>query len=193
MYFICTYRASFVICSESVLNMPRTRTVLSGSSFEIKERWFKQAASPLLRAVNMMISDSFSFDEIEPSSKLYNADKAAEYDKSKRRAQNFLYEQRNVVNDKWLPRYTIRRIRPGEETTEASQEMVNLLIDGTLDRLYENLIAYAPLFVAKDYVEPLQSSLKRVYDSESAKFRSYLQNFVAEYADGVLPLAQEYE
>lgn len=171
--------------------------ILTGAAFEVKERWFKQAGGPLLRATNMMISDSFPLEEIEPHSKKFNAEKAAEFEKCKKRAQNFLYEQRNLVNDKWLTRYEISRKRPNqvlsEADAEATEEMIHLLIDGALDRLFENLVNYAPLYVDPKYVDPLRESLTKVYAAEADRLRSYLQNFVARYVEGVRPLAQELE
>lgn len=172
--------------------MARTRVPLSGLAFEIKEKWFKSAATPLLRAVNIMIADTYPFEVRDPNSKKYNAEKAEEYDKALRRAQNFLYEQRNLVNDRFLPRYIIKRSKSGAEKNEATQELANVLLENCLDRLYENLVAYSPLFVAEEYREPLHATLSKVYETEKERFHTFLDNFAAEYADGVVPLAQEY-
>lgn len=172
--------------------MSRHRVALSGHHHDIKERWFKHAALPLLRAVNMMIGDTYPYEVRDPHSSRYIADAEIEYDKAMRRAQNFAYEQRNKLNDEWLPRFDITRVAEPSDN-KATIEMHRFVVDACLDRLVENLIAYSHLFVAPQYVQPLQTTLQQIYETESARLRDFLKNFRAEYRDGVLPIEQEYD
>jgi hypothetical protein len=172
--------------------MTRQRANLTGPSYEIKEELYRCGAA-LLRPVMVMISDTYPAEKREE--RLHNgapnpdfdSDTADEYHKAYDRARKLLHEQRNIANDKHLPRFEVRRY-PGE-ATEASRDLESLIVDGCLDRLRENLITWSPILVDEKYVKQVQETIQRVYPNEEKRLRAFIRQFTIEYVDGALPTA----
>ncbi len=163
----------------------RIRTALQGDALKLKERFFT-SGSELLRPVNMMISDSYPLAERET-----NVIKNDEFERAKNRARALLYEQRNNVQDKWLPRYDVTYVGkfiPSDDWNE----LRDLLVHGALDRLCERLIAMCPIMVKTDYVKPTEEALLRILEVEKKNLEGYLSSFHVKRIDGIPTIAEEY-
>ena len=164
----------------------KLRTVLEQDQLRIKERWYASGLE-LLRPVNMMISDSYPAD-IRSTNKVVND----EYERSRARARALLYEQRNLIQEKWVPRYEITYV--GEHLpSEDWDELKALLVDGCLDRLAERLIAMCPIMVKTEYVTATEDAVNRILAVETKSFEEYLRLFYVKRKSGVLSIAEEYK
>lgn len=156
----------------------------------VKERWFT-CGLEILRPALLMINDTYPLAKRDRLAKNYDAVVADEYDKAIKRARFVLYEQRNVVQDKWLPRYNVTYVTTPHHT-EDWDELKGLLVDGCLDRVAEMLIALSPIIVGKDYVEGTQQSVMRVTEIEKQKLTDYLKSFYVVRKPGIPTLAEDY-
>lgn len=163
----------------------KQRYELEGEARLIKEAFYK-CGMEISRPVELMINDSYPILKRDKYSPNYDAKVDAEYENARRRARTLLYEQRNIVQAQWLPRYIFTQI-PGKKVaaTEAWMELRGLLVDGCLDRLAEMLIAMAPIIVAKEYVEGVQSAVLRVTEIEKERLTEYLRGFHVQRKPGV--------
>lgn len=163
----------------------KQRYNLDDTATLIKEAFFKRGME-ISRPVELMINDSYPILKRDRFSPNYDPKVDEEYEAARRRARTLLYEQRNIVQDQWLPRYIFTQI-PGKKVaaTEAWLELKSLLVDGCLDRLAEMLVALAPIIVAKDYVEGVQSAVMRVTEIEKERLTEYLRGFHVQRKPGV--------
>lgn len=168
----------------------RTSTALSETAIGLKEHFFA-CGQDILRPVKTMIGDSFPIEKREKISSHYDESVAREYDKVCKRANSLLYEQRNLVQSKWLPRFDISRSK--HSGGEAWEELRGCLVDNCLDRLCELLVANSPLFVNKDYVEQLQAAVEKATEAAKSRMTTYLQGFSVRRRPGYAPLNELYE
>lgn len=157
----------------------------------LKEKWYS-CGMEISRPVEYMISDSYPILKRDRLSASFDPVIADEFDKARRRARFLLYEQRNLVQDKWIPRYILTHVPSRVAQTEAWVELKGLLVDGCLDRLSEMLIALAPIIVAKEYIESVQDAVMRVSEIEKEKLTEYLGAFHVQRKPGVLSIAEEW-
>lgn len=167
----------------------RARTILSPDAMALKEKFF-DCGMEILRPVNYMIADSHPLEFREKMSSQYSRAAEEEYEKTVRRARNLLYEQRNLVQDKWLPRYDIARSKTSGGADW--EEMRSLLVDRCLDRLSEMLITHSPLLVDAKYVKPLQETVLKVTETQKNRLNEFLKSFYAVRREGVPTLEEEY-
>ncbi len=158
----------------------------------IKEAFFA-AGQDILRPVKTMIADSYPNEQRERLSSHFNEEVLREYDRVCKRASSFLYEQRNIVQSKWLPRYNITRRKPNEPPNEDFAELRNCLVDNCLDRLSELLIANSPLLVKRQYIEQLQMAVEKATEAAKTRLSTYLQAFQVSRKDGYAKLSEVYE
>lgn len=170
------------------MNQHRERVYLTGHHEVIKERWYA-AGGALLRPIRVALSQVYPLVERNPDSEKYNAKSFAAYEEKLRLANDFLYEQRNLVNNKWLPRYEIGIAAPGSEPTEAYQELEALLVDGCLDRLFENLAAYAPMLLPTEKAKEVFETLPGVLEVESKHLREFLPKYRVRFRKSITPIS----
>ena len=187
--------------------MARERAALTGHAHDIKEQWFR-AASLVVRPVFTMIGDTFPIELREQTNSVgmtnanYDPKVALEYHKAYDRARKFLYEGRNQVNDHILPRYDIERAATPVDT-DARRELISVLVNGCLDRLYENLVANSPILVAEESIKKVQQSLKNVMDGvdigaqhtkgQREQLTESLVRYTVEFKPGVISMAKLYD
>jgi hypothetical protein len=162
--------------------------ILEAEALQIKEAFYS-AGQDILRPVKTMIGDSFPHAQREPMSSQFDQRVLDEFEKTMRRANNILYEQRNLVQSKWLPRYAIRR---SKDNGEHWQELHDILVLNCLDRISELLIANSPLLVKNEYVEKVQAAVEKATDAAKARLSTYIQGFYVRLKPGVVSLADEY-
>jgi hypothetical protein len=167
----------------------RNSTVLSAVGAEVKEFWFR-CGKDILRPVQTMISDSFPLEKREKISSHFDAALATEYIKVCKRADSLLYEQRNLVQSKWLPRYDV--VRSKFSGGEDWEELRGCLVDNCLDRLCELLIANSPLLVKPEYVDQLQAAVEKSTEAAKARMTAYLQGFHVARRAGYAKLNEVY-
>jgi len=156
----------------------------------IKEQFFS-SGNALLRPIRIALGDAHPMGKRLPNMPSYDPAVAKEHDDRFKRAQTFLYEQRNLVNDKYLPRYDIR---PGKSEDEAAHaELVGLVVDGCFDRLYENLMAYAPMLLPEKDAKEVMPTLSVIFEKESKRLRASLQNYRVTLRPAFTALAQDLE
>lgn len=156
----------------------------------LKEKWYS-CGLEILRPALLMINDTYPFSKRDRMSPNYDPVIFDEYEKANKRARYVLYEQRNIVQDKWLPRYEVTYVSNPHES-EDWKELKGLLVDGCLDRVSELLIAMLPIIVGKQYVEGAQQSVMRVTDIEKEKLTDYLRSFHVVRRPGIPTLQEDY-
>ncbi len=155
-----------------------------------KEFWFR-CGLEVIRPALLMINDTYPLSKRDRLAKNYDAVVADEYEKAIKRARYVLYEQRNIVQDKWLPRYNVSYVTTPHHT-EDWDELRGLLADGCLDRVSEMLIALSPIIVAKDYVDGTQRAILSVTEIEKQKLTDYLKSFYVVRKPGIPTLQADY-
>jgi hypothetical protein len=154
----------------------------------IKEKFFA-SGNALLRPITIHLGQMYPMSKRSSTFPTYNAAVEEEYNDKCKSSRDFLYEQRNIVQRKWLPRFMLTRGKRVE--SRANMELKHLLVDGSLDRLFETLVAYTPLWVNGNDLLSIQATMKNVYDNESRKLDDELSGYNAVYAVGVKPLEEE--
>lgn len=144
----------------------RNRLVSDNTDATRLKEAFYRAGMEVSRPVEYMINDSYPILKRDRMSADFDPVVEEEYNKARRRARFLLYEQRNIVQDKWLPRYMLTHVSSKIAENEAWVELKGLLVDGCLDRLAEMLVALAPIIVAKEYVDRVQAAVFRVTEIE---------------------------
>lgn len=163
---------------------------LGTDALRVKEAFFARGME-ILRPVLLMINDTYPIVKRDKLSPNYDAVIEDEYKKADKRARYVLYEQRNIVQDKWLPRYNVTHVSK-PHITEDWEELRGLLIDGCLDRVSELLIALSPIIVGKDYIEGTQQAIQRVTVVEKEKLTEYLRSFYVARKPGIPTIAEDY-
>ena len=171
------------------MNQRQQRVHLTGHHEAIKERWFA-AGNEFLRPFRIKLDNLFPMAVRMEQFARYDAAADKAFKEKMRLAQALLYEQRNLVNNKWLPRYDIRI---GESGGPAHEEMVGLLVDGCLDRLCETLGAYAPMLLSVDDAAEVTPTLLSIYDIESKRLKEFLNRYHVTLRSGLVPVAQDLE
>lgn len=168
----------------------KQRFSVNDPAHAIKESFYKSGME-ISRPVELMINDSFPILKRDQYSPHYDEKVVSEYENARRRARTLLYEQRNIVQDQWLPRYIFTQI-PGKKVaaTEAWIELKGVIVDGCLDRFAELLIAMAPIIVCKEYVEGVQSAVMRVTEIEKERLTDYLRGFHVQRKPGMPSLEE---
>lgn len=156
----------------------------------LKEFFFSRGME-ILRPALLMINDTYPLTKRDRLSPNYDPVVLEEYEKANKRARFVLYEQRNVVQDKWLPRYDVTYVSKPHHT-EDWDELKGLMVDGCLDRVSELLIALSPIIMAKQYVEGAQQAILRVTDIEKQKMADYLRSFYVVRRPGIPTLEADY-
>lgn len=167
----------------------KQRTSLSPEAEGLKEAFYR-AGMEILKPCNLMIADTYAADKRERISSTFDKSVVDEYDKAIKRARNILYEQRNLVAEKWLPRYEILR---SKHNGDDWQELATILVDGCLDRLGEQIIALSPLLVDPKYVSGLQSATLRVMENEKTRLYEFLTGFYVRRKQGVPKVQEELD
>jgi len=155
----------------------------------IKEAHFA-AGNAMLGVVLSELGELYPVTCRMPSMPLFSEVLRSEYDRKFTKARSFLYEQRNLVQNKWLLRYAISR-RPKIESL-ANTELHGLLITGSLDRLYENLTAYTPVMFASNCIG-ISEAIKTKLGFESDRLAKFLEKYNATFLPGVTPLEQDLD
>lgn len=163
---------------------------LSRDPLMVKERFYT-CGLEILRPALLMINDTYPFSKRDRLSPNFDPVVLDEYEKANKRARYVLYEQRNLVQDKWLPRYDVTYVSHHHQS-EDWEELKGLLVDGCLDRVSELLIAVLPIIVAKQYVEGAQQAILRVTDIEKEKLTDYLRSFHVVRRPGIPTLQEDY-
>ncbi len=94
------------------MNQRQQRVHLTGHHEAIKERWFA-AGNEFLRPFRNKLDILFPLSIRMQQFAKYDPSAEKSYQDKMRLAKSLLYEQRNLVNNKWLPRYDIRPGVPG--------------------------------------------------------------------------------
>jgi hypothetical protein len=138
-----------------------------------------------------MINDTYPIRKRDKLSPDFDPTVLEEFDKANKRATFCLYEQRNIAQDRWLPRYDITHIGKHHET-EDWLELKSLLVDNCLDRVAELLIALSPTIVAKEYVDGLQEAVLRVAEIEKRNLTDYLKAFYVARKPGIPTIKEDF-
>jgi len=155
----------------------------------IKEAHFA-AGNAMLGVVLSELGELYPVTCRMPSMPLFSAALRDEYDRKFTKARSFLYEQRNLVQNKWLLRYNI--VRLPTVASAANEELHGLLIEGSLDRLYENLTAYSPVMFPSNCLG-IGEAIKMKLQFESERLSKFLTKFNATFLPGVTPLELDYD
>jgi hypothetical protein len=156
----------------------------------IKEAFYA-SGSRLLRPVVQTLNEEYPSNKRLLKSPQFDQAVFDEHDTKFRRARNHLYEQRNLVQRKWLTRYIVK---VGEGTDSvATAELRQIIVDGALDRLYENLVAYIPMLVSVANSKPLQATVTNVFNLEVKKLTDVMAGYSATFAPEVRPMNEELE
>ena len=156
----------------------------------IKEAFFA-AGNQILRPVVQTLNEEYPLSKRKNNNPQFDQEIFDKHDEKFKRARNHLYEQRNLVQRKWLPRYIISTGVTKDEV--ATAEMRSLIVEGALDRLYETLGAYIPMFVQVEHAKPLLTTLGNVYKLQSKQLSEFMANYSATYADGVESMEKELD
>ena len=158
------------------------------NALSIKEAFYT-AGNSMLRVVINELNEQYPITLRLATMPLYDESKSKEYDRLLAMARSFLYEQRNLVMKKWLPRFVIARGARIE--SPANAELKGLLVDGSLDRLHEKLVAYLPLLARTDKVLSVGQTIGNVYAAESKRLTEFLSSYNATFATGIQPIEKE--
>jgi hypothetical protein len=171
------------------MNQTQTRRVqLSAHQEQIKEQFF-ESGNALMRPIVIALGNVYPFAKRMSNMPSYSEAVAKEYDDRFKTARTFLYEQRNLVNNKYLPRYNVSL---GQDDNEATVEMASIIVDGCFDRLYENLCAYAPMLLPPKEAREVLSTLESVYNNEVMRLKNFiLPKYKATFKPGVIALEAE--
>jgi hypothetical protein len=170
----------------------RNRVFLAGHAEAIKERWFS-SANELLRPIKAALGQAYPIAFRDKNLPRYDAEISRAYENKRSLAESFRNQQRNIVNNQWLPRYEISLAKPGSHPSEAHKELEALLVDGCLDRFFENLGAFAPMILPKEQAQEVFATLPGILERESGRLRDYLAKYRVEYRPGVKPIAEELQ
>lgn len=154
----------------------------------IKEKHFN-AGNAILRPIATSLGHTYPMAKRVSTYPSYDAEVELQYNTKFKMARDFLYEQRNLVQRKWLPRYLITR--GTRQDTPTNTELKQLLIDGSLDRLYETLVAYCPILVQEGSAKDVSAAMRGVYEYEARELDKTLSGFNAILVPGTLLLEQE--
>jgi hypothetical protein len=156
---------------------------------EIKEAFFA-SGSRILRPIVQTLNEEYPSAKRLQKSPQFDQLVFDEHDTKFRRARNHLYEQRNLVQRKWLPRYIIKS---GVGDSVATAELRQIIVEGALDRLYETLVAYIPMLVSAANSKPLQATVGNMYNLEAKKLADVMERYSASFAPEVRPMNEELE
>lgn len=157
---------------------------------EIKEHFFA-AGNHILKPIITDLNEIYPSSKRRQNSPSFDQAIFDEHESKFLRARNHLYEQRNLVQRKWLPRYIIKTGTMVDSV--ATQELRSIIVEGAFDRLYEMLVAYSPMFVPKERCIPLQTVMNSIFETEKAKLTTIMGRYVATFAPGIVSIAQDYE
>jgi hypothetical protein len=162
---------------------------LSETAHGLKELWFS-CGQDIMRPVKTMIADSYPAEKRERLSSHFDPKVLEEYDKTFRRANSLLYEQRNKVQSVWLVRYdlAISKNSGGEDW----DELKGCLVDNCLDRLCEQLVANSPLLVNKEYIERLQAAVEKATEMAKERMTEHLKRYSVKRKPGYGKLSEVY-
>jgi hypothetical protein len=163
---------------------------LTGHHEAIKERWFA-SASELLRPVKIALDKLYPGKFRIEGTPLFDADMNETYEDKRHLAESFRNEQRNIVNNDCLPRYDIALATPGSEGGAAYEELEALIVDNCLDRLMENLGAYAPMILPGSKAAEVTETLVGIRDVEAARLRQFLRRYKVTLRPEYTPIGQD--
>lgn len=157
---------------------------------DIKEAFYS-AGYRVLKPIVSVLNDVYPSAKRLPKSPIFDQDVFDEHDRKFKSARNHLYEQRNLVQKKWLLRYVVS-VGPGTDVA-ATQELRSVIVDGALDRLYEVLIAYTPMLVPAEYQKEVMNVVHNVHQIESKALAEKMLKYSAVYAPTVENMDKELD
>jgi hypothetical protein len=157
---------------------------------QIKELFFA-AGNNVLKPIVQKLNDVYPSSKRLKNLPTFSQEIFDEHDTKFRRARNHLYEQRNLVQKKWLLRYNVST-GPIKDAI-ATAEMRSVIVEGALDRLYETLIAYLPMLVPAEHQKPLMAVVTNIFHMESKKLTEAMGKYSAQFSDGVESMDKELD
>lgn len=158
---------------------------------EVIKEFFYASGLRVLRPVVQVLNDEYPASQRQKTNPKFDVLVFDEHDQKFKRARNHLYEQRNLLQKKWLPRYLVST-GPVKDI-EATTEMRNVVVQGALNRLYENLGAYIPMLVKPEHAKSLMAVVTNVYVNEEKLLTEIMEKYSAQFVSGTESMDKELD